>query len=167
MEDLDARRTVVPRRAGPDNAVDLAALWWRSRQASIPSIPPPVHTADEVRAWFAEVVVPGREVWLIGEEGAAAALLVLDGGWIDQLYVEPERVGTGLGARLVALAKHLRPGGLELDTFQSNRGAQRFYLRHGFVVSGTVDDDNEEGAPALRLRWTPPGPPAAGTTRAG
>jgi len=57
----------------------------------------------------------------------------------------------------------LRPVGLELHTFQNNRNAQRSYRRHGFVVSGTVDVHNEEGAPALTFRWTP----STGTTRPG
>lgn len=158
MEDPATRRAAVQRPAGPDDADGLAALWWRSRQASIPAIPPPVHSAEQVRAWFEDVVIPGGDVWLIDDAGAVLALLVLDGGWVDQLYVGPEHAGRGLGSRLIDLAKQLRPDGLDLHTFQDNLGAQRFYRRHGFVVVGT-DDDNEEGAPALHLRWAPPTPP--------
>jgi GNAT superfamily N-acetyltransferase len=47
------------------------------------------------------------------DEGLVA-LVVLDAGWIAQLYVDPEWTGRGLGSRLVNLAKELHPNGLDL-----------------------------------------------------
>ena len=44
---------------------------------------------------------------------------------------------------------------MQLWAFQSNTGALRFYERHGFVAVEETDGDNEEGAPDLRMRWTP------------
>jgi hypothetical protein len=39
---------------------------------------------------------------------------------------------------------------LKLWTLQSNAGAQRFYLRHGFVEADRTDGaDNEERAPDI------------------
>ena len=59
------------------------------------------------------------------------------------------------GARLVDVAKRRRPDGLQLWTFASNAGAQRFYERHGFVARERTDgSENEEGAPAIRYRWS-------------
>jgi len=85
------------------------------------------------------------------------AVLVLDGGWVDQLYVEPTCTGMGLGSRLIELAKSRRPAGLQLWTFVTNTGAQRFYRRHGFVVAETTDGSrNEEKAPAIRFSWVAP-----------
>ena len=52
------------RRALPSEAGSLAALWLRSRAASIPSIPPTVHTDEEVIRWFGEVVLQTHEVWV-------------------------------------------------------------------------------------------------------
>jgi GNAT superfamily N-acetyltransferase len=131
----------------------VANLWLRSRQASIPANPPPVHDDDDVRAWFAAVVMPTREVWVVEEEGAVVALMVLEGHWVDQLHVDPDRTGRGWGSQMVGLAKQLRPGGLELWTFQSNIGARRFYERHGFEAVEMTDGANEEGAPDVRYRW--------------
>jgi RimJ/RimL family protein N-acetyltransferase len=145
-----------PRRARTEEAPYLADLWLRSRQASIPAIPPPVHSAADVRAWFVEVVVPTKEVWLVEEAAIPVALLILDGGWIDQLYVELDHAGRGFGSRLLELAKRLRPAGLDLWTFQSNHGARRFYERHGFEAVGTTVGDNEEGAPDVHYRWHGP-----------
>ncbi len=143
------------RRARPHEADAVATVWLRSRRASIPSIPPPTHTDDEVRAWFAEVVLPTREVWVADDAGVVVALLVLDEQGIDQLYVDPEHVGRRIGSELLALAKQRRPAGLELWTFQANVGARRFYEGHGFVEVAVTSGDNEEGAPDVRCSWRP------------
>ena len=82
------------------------------------------------------------------------ALLVLRGDWIDQLYVDPDLTGRGIGAELLGLAKRERPRGLRLWTFVSNRGAQRFYERHGFSeIERTDGSGNEEQAPAIQYVW--------------
>ena len=143
----------VPRLARHEESRSIADLWLRSRYASIPAIPAPVHTDDDVREWFASVVVTDREPWIITSEDRPVALLVLDDGWIDQLYVDPPWTGHGLGSTLIDVAKERDPEGLDLWTFESNRGARRFYERHGFQVIASTDDDNEEGAPAVHYRW--------------
>jgi GNAT superfamily N-acetyltransferase len=143
-----------PRRAIPADAEQVASLWLRSRRASVPLIPPPVHTDDEVISWFATVVLQQqRETWVVEVRGAIAAVLVLMPGWIDQLYVDPDHTGCGLGTRLLELAKARNPEGLDLWTFESNVGARRFYERHGFVAVAASDGDNEEGEPDVRYQW--------------
>jgi ribosomal protein S18 acetylase RimI-like enzyme len=83
-------------------------------------------------------------------------MLVLESGWIDQLYVDPGLTGVGIGAELIAVAKRERPGGLRLWTFVTNGDAQRFYRRHGFQeVQRTDGSDNEEGAPDIQYEWLP------------
>jgi GNAT superfamily N-acetyltransferase len=141
------------RRAQPADAGPIASLWLRSRRASIPSIPPPVHS-DDVRSWFATVVLAQRETWVVEEPVGINAVLVLQPGSINQLYVDPDHTGRGLGARLVDLAKALNSVGLDLWTFQSNVGARRFYERHGFIAVAATNGDNEEGAPDVRYRWS-------------
>lgn len=143
------------RRARDQESEQIADLWLRSRRASVPDIPPPAHSDDEVRDWFRDVVVPHREVWLASREDdrELLGLLVLHGDWVDQLYVAPECVGGGIGSRLLDVAKTARPAGLQLWTFESNLGARRFYERHGFVRVERTDGDNEEGAPDLRYTW--------------
>lgn len=147
------------RRARPDEAGDISSLWLRSRAACAPAIPPPVHTDDEVRAWFRDVVLPTMEVWVVVVDGSVTGMLVLEGDWIEQLYVDPAHTGRSLGTRLVTVAKRQRPNGLKLWTFQANEGARRFYERHGFVAREATDGDNEEGAPDVRYQWLPPPAP--------
>jgi GNAT superfamily N-acetyltransferase len=147
--------TVRVRRGARDDSAAAAELWLRARRAAIPSIPPPAHTDDEVRGWFATQVAEECEVWLAEDEwGRLAGVLVLHGEWLDQLYVEPGRTGQGIGGALMAVAKRERPSGLRLWTFASNTGAQRFYERHGFrEVERTDGAGNEEGAPDILYAW--------------
>jgi GNAT superfamily N-acetyltransferase len=146
----------TPRRAAPEDALAVADVLIRSRRASIDAIPATVHSDAEVRDWIRTVVVPGREVWLMeAADGRPLGVLVLHEDWVDQLYVEPGFTGMGLGSRLMELAKSRRPAGLQLWTFATNTAAQRFYLRHGFVVAETTDGSgNEEKAPDIRFVWT-------------
>lgn len=133
----------------------MAAL----RAASVPAIPEPVHNQDEVHAWFEQVVLPEREVWIAENEATVVGIAVLEDDWLDQIYVHPDHTGHGVGSRLMSVAKEQRPSGLRLWTFQSNDGARRFYERHGFIATGATDGDNEEGAPDVRYEWSPTNPP--------
>jgi GNAT superfamily N-acetyltransferase len=151
------------RRALPTEADALASLWIRSRSASVPSIPPTVHTDDDVRRWFEEVVLPTREVWVADDRGDATALMVLDNEWIDQLYVDPASTRGGIGGALLDRAMRERPIGLKLWTFQSNLDARRFYEERGFIPIAMTTGDNEEQAPDICYEWrpaftNPPGP---------
>jgi GNAT superfamily N-acetyltransferase len=116
-----------------------------------------VHPEGEVRAWFADVVLPEREVWVAEDGGAVVGILVLEDDWIDQLYVDPDHTGRGIGGRLMAVAKAQRAAGLRLWTFAANVRARRFYERHGFVPTASTTGDNEEGAPDVLYEWSPPG----------
>ena len=124
---MSALLPVSFRRAIDADARAAADLWLRARKAAIGVIPPPVHDDDDVRAWFASHVVPDTDLWLADDRaGALVGILVLDGRWLDQLYVEPAMTGRGIGGGLVEVAKRERPHGLWLWTFASNAGARRF-----------------------------------------
>jgi ribosomal protein S18 acetylase RimI-like enzyme len=95
-----------------------------------------------------------EKTWVVDVDGIAVALLVVDAGSIDQLYVDPDYVRRGIGSHLVYLAKRLNPDGLELWTFQANIRARRFSEHHGSVANQFTDGENEEGEPDVRYRWT-------------
>ena len=146
---------VTIRRGTDSDARAAADLWLRARRSAVGTIPAPVHGDDDVRQWFASHVVPDTELW-VALDGAGALIggLVLDGDWVDQLYVEPTMTGQGIGTQLMRLAQRRRSQGLRLWTFVSNAGAQRFYERHGFVeIDRTDGRDNEEGAPDILYSW--------------
>jgi GNAT superfamily N-acetyltransferase len=122
--------------------------------ASIPAIPPPVHDPEDVLSWFATQVIPRGDTWVMDLHGRLVALLVMEGTWVDQLYVDPDRTGMGCGSALLEHAKQSSDGNLELWTFRSNARARAFYERHGFVPVGATDGDNEENAPDIHLQWS-------------
>jgi GNAT superfamily N-acetyltransferase len=140
----------VIRRGGSADARAAADLYLRAREAALSArtMPAGMHDDEDVRGYFASHIVEDGELWLAQDAGALTAILVLEGEWVEQLYVDPDLTGRGIGSRLLDVAKRERPEGLRLWTFASNTGAQRFYERHGFVeVRRTDGRDNEERAP--------------------
>jgi GNAT superfamily N-acetyltransferase len=149
------------RRGTGTDADSAAEVYLRARRHAVPEIPPLAHCDDQVRQWMHRVL-DEQEAWLaIAGDGTVLGLMVLNGDWVEQLYVDPVRTGRGLGTRFVELAKQQRPGGLQLWTFVSNVRARRFYERHGFTVEERTDGSgNEEKAPDVRYTWRPSAPGA-------
>lgn len=147
----------VIRRGTAEDAAAAAEVYLRARHAAVPVIPALVHDNDDVRRWFRDVVAVQRELWVaVDSEAGVVGLCVLDGDWLDQLYVEPGLTGRGIGLALLEQAERERPDGLQVWAFQSNVRALRFYARHGFTeVERTDGHGNEEGAPDVRLAWGP------------
>ena len=157
MADAD-RLEVTIRPGSAADARVMADLFVRARvhAAELGTIPPLLHDLDDVTQW-----ITGRlsaaDAWLAEDpSGSLVGLLLLEGDLLDQLYVDPGLTGHGIGDQLMSVAKRERPLGLELWTFVSNRGAQRFYTRHGFVeITRTDGSANEERAPDIRYGWRP------------
>jgi GNAT superfamily N-acetyltransferase len=146
---------VTIRRATAADADASATVWIRSFAEALPNVQR-AHDDDGVRGWFRSVVIPSRETWVALDGDRVVGLLVLHDGWIDQLYLDPDWRGRGLGERLIALAKERHPEGLQLWTFQVNGPARRFYERHGFTeVEQTDGSGNEEREPDVRYLWRP------------
>ena len=75
-------------------------------------------------------------------------------GWVDHLYIRPERHHLGLGTALLgqAMAVNTR---LLLWTFQRNTSAIGFYRARGFRLLRETDGSrNEEHEPDALLEWT-------------
>ena len=145
---------IETRRAGPDDATDVADVFLASFKATYDF--PLAHTDDEVRTWIRDTLVPDHETWVATENDRIVGMLALAPGWIEQLYVAPDRLGHGIGSRLVTVAKERQHEGLSLWTFQVNDRARRFYERHGFVaVEATDGHANEERQPDVRYEWRP------------
>lgn len=141
------------RRGIPSDAEGIADVYLASFAAALPAVRL-AHTEDEVRAWIRDHVVPDLETWVADDDGRVVAMMVVAPGWIEQLYVAPERRGQGIGSELLALAMSRADGALDLWTFQVNAPARAFYEHHGFrAVELTDGSGNEEGEPDVRYRW--------------
>lgn len=87
------------------------------------------------------------EVWgvIAGFHLLTTDLLLPSGtGELAMLFVDPDRIGSGLGSVLLADARAAAAGrGWSAVRIESDPGAERFYLRHGArrvgeVVSGSI-----------------------------
>ncbi len=146
---------VAIRRATDADAAAVADVYLASFGATYAF--PPAHTDDEVRRWIRTTVIPGSETWVAIDGGRIVGMMVVGPDDLDQLYVVPDRLGSGIGRRLLETAKERSPEGLTLYTFQVNERARRFYERNGFVAAAFGDGTaNEEHQPDVRYAWRPP-----------
>lgn len=84
------------------------------------------------------------------------------GASVDNLHVQPECTGGGIGRRLLGAGARLAiarqwPAGLHLWVYEANRDAGRFYDRHGGTVVERVMYTAADGGshPSLCYYWPP------------
>ena len=153
MKELSTAPAMTIRRGSVEDAAPVADVYLASRRAAAGRIPRGIHTDEDVRAWFASIVLVEQEVWVAELAGDIVGILVLRGESLDQLYVRPEVQRRGVGTRLLAQAKRGR-GRLRLYTFEANEPAREFYEKHGFKAIAFGDGTtNEEGAPDVLYEW--------------
>lgn len=140
------------RRARAGESDEIADVFLASRRAALPYLPE-LHDDADTRAWMASLIA-GSEVWVVERDERIVALMVLGTDHVDHLYVAPAAQGSGLGGRLLELAKERRPAGLTLWVFQRNDRARTFYEHRGFrAVEFTGGQANEEREPDVRYHW--------------
>lgn len=149
---------IVLRRAVAADGQAVGELWVRSFGAALPGVQR-AHTDEETVRHLADDVVPDGHTWIAQHGTRIVGMMTIVGrdrgpAELDQLYVDPEFQGRGVGRRLLDQAKGLHPEGFELWTFQVNDGARRFYRREGCLELFLTDGaDNEEREPDVRLAW--------------
>jgi GNAT superfamily N-acetyltransferase len=142
----------VIRRATPQDADAIGEVFVRTRDAMayLPRIP------DEDRPKLGGWIVEQHEVWVAEEDGAVTGFIGIEPGYLSHIYVDPESQNRGIGSALLAHAKALLPGGMQLWVFQRNEGARRLYEREGFrLVELTDGQGNMEQEPDARYEWAP------------
>jgi GNAT superfamily N-acetyltransferase len=141
------------RRAVSADADATATVYLDSFRAALPSVRR-AHSDEDVRAWIRDFVVLAQECWVAEEDDRIVGMMVLEGDLVDQMYVAPDRLGQGIGRRLLDHAKVGRTS-LRLYTFAVNKRARRFYGRNGFVeIEATDGSGNEEREPDVLLAWS-------------
>jgi 1-acyl-sn-glycerol-3-phosphate acyltransferase len=142
------------RRAGGGDAGALGDVFLAARGEM--TYLPRLHTDDDTRSFFRNVVLREREVWVAESGGRVVGFAALSDDHLDHLYVLPEAQGLGVGTALLDRAKERRPHGFQLWVFQQNQGARRFYERHGFeLVRETDGSGNEERLADALYEWRP------------
>jgi ribosomal protein S18 acetylase RimI-like enzyme len=150
------------RRATHADAPAVAEVFIASRATM--TYLPKLHTDDDTRQHFARVVAD-KETWVAERDGKVVGFAVIDGGWLEHLYVHPVRFNTGTGDKLFGQVTKQHPQGFQFWAFQKNAGARRFYERHGCALEKLTDGaDNEEKEPDALYVW--PGKQDAETPKA-
>ncbi|MEJ7695737.1 MAG: GNAT family N-acetyltransferase [Candidatus Limnocylindrales bacterium] len=98
-----------------------------------------------------------RRTWVVVDGDEIVGMLSLRPGWVDHLYVAPDRRGEGIGRRLLDLAKLLlRRSARPVDLPGQQAGAAPSTEANGFVALELTDGaGNEEREPDVRYRWEP------------
>ncbi|MFS4582257.1 GNAT family N-acetyltransferase [Phaeobacter sp. C3_T13_0] len=118
---------------------------------------PKQHTGAEAISFCGTMIDRG---WVIIAqiEGRVDGFLARDGAEVCALYIRDAARGHGIGRALLNYAKSVQSP-LQLWSFQANEGAQRFYLREGFVEQTRTDGaTNGEGLPDIQYIWPAPKP---------
>jgi|SRR5579862_383038 len=143
------------RRANDADAEEVATVYIASRRGAAAYLPT-VGTDPEIRAFVINQMVPARETWVAEDDGRMVAVLTLHDDEVDQFYVAPGDQRRGVGDAMLAYAKRLRPGGLQLWAFQRNAPARRFYEAHGFIAKKFTDGaTNMEREADVLYEWKP------------
>ena len=120
-----------------------------------PGQPRESRTPEQVRGWLATLLDdPARELWVALRGDQPLGFAMVEGEWLNLLFVHPDLPAHGVGATLLDLVKGLRPGGFGLRVHQDNERAQRFYRRHGLVELERTDGSSYHDAePDLQMAW--------------
>ncbi len=145
------------RTATSTDAEAVSEVYLASWKAFLPFVQR-VHTDKAVCRWIRDHLIPSGRVTVAIHGGHIVGMMALsdDGafGWIDQLYLHPRVVGSGIGTMLLECAKKDLGSPIRLYTFQANTGARRFYERHGFKALAFGDGSgNEEQCPDVLYEW--------------
>jgi len=122
---------------------------------SVPGHPLDTRTPKEIRSWCLHLLDrPGRELWVAARDEVPLGFVLLEGEWVNLIFVHPDRQARGVGAALLDLVKGLRPRGFGLRVYQANERARTFYRKHGLVELEATDGSGyRDTEPDVQMAW--------------
>jgi len=153
---------MLVRRAGPDDAAELAALGARTFVESFGHLYSPqdlqafLDESHSPAAYARLLADPAYALWLAFADDGVAMGYALAGpaglphadlkpgdGELKRLYMRADAQGSGIGTRLFDAAlewlERDGPRTLWISVWSENYGAQRFYARYGFEKAGEYE----------------------------
>ena len=121
----------------PEYGLELVKLWRRSFQHAMGL--EAQNRFDDLTGqldFFCTLPAETIQVAMDVSNSSLAGFMVLRESELEQLYIDINYQGAGLGSMFLNRAKSQSPTGLTLHTFLQNTRAQAFYLANGFIEVG-------------------------------
>jgi GNAT superfamily N-acetyltransferase len=142
------------RPATPADFDAVAEVWlggWLSTGLSTGDDP----TIPEMRAGIDEDVAKGAALTVATVDDRIVGMLMTFPAKLDQLFLDPDWKGKGVGAALFAEAKRSMPGGFRLWSNTANARARAFYERQGMILTGLGPRPDKPEQIVAHYRWLP------------
>jgi putative acetyltransferase len=143
--------TIRPSRT--DEGERVVAIWRDAVDATHGFLTPADRLElDDLVAGF----LPQAPLWIAADENdRALAFMLVEGGHMEALFVDPAVRGRGIGAALVRHGLSLHPA-MTTDVNEQNDQAVGFYERMGFMQTGRSPIDGQgRPYPLLHLAFRP------------
>jgi ribosomal protein S18 acetylase RimI-like enzyme len=135
----------------PKYASETVKMWRESKEQAIGQ--KEIHSFEN-HVHFINHRLPGQfQIDLAVVDEKVVGMIAYNKTEISQLYIHVRYQGIGIGEALLNKAKEHSSGRLTLYTFDINQKAQRFYEKHGFIIIGR-GNENEENLPDIQYEWT-------------
>jgi putative acetyltransferase len=127
---------------------DLLDVWYRASLVAHPFLSESF--LEEERSEIGQKWLPIAETSVYEVDGRVVGFISLVGNEVGGIFVDPACQGQGIGRALMDHARRSRAF-LELDVFEANDTARRFYDSYGFQFVDRHFNDSA-GQPELHLR---------------
>lgn len=140
IKTLYPERMIMIRPSRPDEGARTIEIWRGAVDATHHFLMPDDRIAlDELVCSF----LPHAPLWLaVDENDYSLAFMLIDGGHMEALFVDPTQRGRGIGTALVKHGLTLHPK-MTTDVNEQNDQAVRFYKRMGFRQTGRSPIDGQ------------------------
>ncbi|WP_432664323.1 GNAT family N-acetyltransferase [Wukongibacter baidiensis] len=136
----------------PKYATDTVKMWRESKERAIGQ--KEMHSFEDHVYFLNHILNKDNKIYIAIDvyNNKVAGILAFNENEINQLYINNDYQGKGLGKRFLEIAKNNSKGRLTLYTFEVNEKAQRFYENNGFKIIGR-GNDNEENLNDIKYEW--------------
>ena len=136
----------------PTDEAAVLDVWYRASMLAHPFLGEEFLISE--REEIARTHIPNAEMWVYETGGRVMGFIALLGDDVGGIFVDPADQRRGIGRALMDHARTRRDA-LELDVFEANSGARRFYEAYGFTPVGRRLHA-ASGQPELRMRLSAP-----------
>ncbi|MBB6365851.1 MULTISPECIES: acetyltransferase [Xanthomonas] len=145
--------TIAIRRARPDEGARAVQIWQEAVDATHDFLSAQDRLAIQT---MVREFLPSAPLWFaVDAHDRPLALMLIEDGHMQALFVDPASRGTGVGAALVRHGLALHPR-MTTDVNEQNHQAVGFYERMGFRRTGRSPHDHQgKPYPLIHLEYAP------------